>query len=172
MLGVQTVLNGGWAHREIFIPPKFLHNAWNLFLPKGSSSVLLSVMCYVIQGYSKDELIKLMFVEEQELYLTPFQFEQPIDDFDVESSVYKQTLDREKGIKKILERSGFSYPKNIEEFIYLFVHIGIIVEVNYQGSVFLDILIEPFPYPEESLTLTRKEMKVMLEHRQAMKERS
>lgn len=172
MLGVQTVLNGGWAHREIFIPPKFLHNAWNLFLPKGSSSVLLSVMCYVIRGYSKDELIKLMFVEERELYLTPFQFEQPTNDLEEDNDLYLQTLERETGIKKILERSGFSYPKNIEEFIYLFIHTGIILEVNYRGAVFLDILIEPFPYPEESLTLTKNELKVMLEHRQAMKESS
>jgi hypothetical protein len=165
MLGLQTVLNGGWEHDDIFIPPGFLRNAWNLFLPKGSSSVLLSVMCYVIQGYAKEELIESMIVEERELFLTPFCFESGQNSSQATPDTYQQTLARETEIKAILERSGFAYPKNIEEFIYLFIHIGIVFEVNYRGAVFLDIVVAPFPSPEEGLALTAAEKEEMVVQR-------
>lgn len=166
MVTIQSVLNGGWESDEIFLPPGFLRNSWNEYLPKGSFSVLLSVMCYVFQGYSKDELIKLMIVEERELFLTPFQFEEPKNCSAEERVLYSKNLAREVEIKQILERSGHTYPQNIEEFIYLFVHVGIVLEVNHQGDVFFDILIEPFPYPEDYLSIRDKQAQMKLQTRQ------
>lgn len=163
MLSVYTVLTRGWEAEDLFIPPGFFYNTWNLFLPKGSPSVLLSIMSYVIRHEPREELIRLMKIEESEQDLAPFQFDQPSADTD---SIYLRNLEREMGIKAILERSGYIYPKNVEEFIYLFIQIGILLEVNYRGLSFFDIITEPFPNPSEALDLTDQEINRMLQQRQ------
>lgn len=170
MLGVQTILNTGWKDERIYIPPGFIENAWNLFLPKGILSILLSVMTYVIRGYNKQEILKQMEIEEQQLALTPFSFQTaPMLLSDDEKQVYLQLLRRETGVRDILERSGYFYPTTVEEAIQLLISLGILLEVQKQDGVYYDVVLHPFPLPEERLILTEQEIEEMKRYRNSTK---
>jgi hypothetical protein len=170
MSGVQTILNTGWKDERIYVPPGFIENAWNLFLPKGILSILLSVMTYIIRGYNKQEILEQMKIEEKQLALTPFSFQTaPMLLADEEKQVYLQLLRRETGVRKILERSGFFYPATVEESIQLLVSLGILLEIEKQDGVYYDVVLHPFPLPEERLILTEQEMEEMNRYRNSQK---
>lgn len=171
MFGIQTVLSDGWDYKEkeLHVPCGFLRNAWNLFLPKGSVSVLLSTMSYILQGLSKTELMEQLKEEEMELKLIPFSFRFD-PERDINDNLFQSTLNREKRVRKVLIRSGLQYPKNIEEWVSLLIQVGIIIEVNYKGVLFLDMVLEPYPYPEQALKLTDHEIDNMINHRQLLAE--
>ncbi|SHE64143.1 hypothetical protein SAMN05444392_102177 [Seinonella peptonophila] len=163
MLGFQTILNTGWDHDDIYVPSGFLRNAWNLCLPKGTLSILLSVMSYVLQGLSKEELLEQMRREEKELHLSPFTFHLKNDGADGE------IIKRENEVRKLLERSGYEYPQNIESWLSLLVQVGILIEIRYKNRIFLDLVVEPYPVPEKILTFQDDELHFLLIHRESLK---
>ncbi|RAL25908.1 DUF6042 family protein [Thermoflavimicrobium daqui] len=156
----QIMLSQSGEVSNITLPASFLQNGWNLFLPKGTISIMLSVMTYILQGYSKAEILELMIMEEEELSLTPFNFTVPFTyKTEEEKQVYLTISRQEKRIYKVLERSGYTYPKTIQEWVELLIELKIIQEVIREEKIFLDIVIEPFPHPKEVLTLTTDELK-------------
>lgn len=172
MFGIQTILSAGWEHDELYVPPGFLRNAWNLFLPQGSLSVLLSTMSYILQGLSKEEVIEQMKEEEEELQLKPFSFSAEDLPGEWDEATYQEMLNREKEVRRVLERSSLQYPTTIQEWLDLLIQVGIIIEVHYKGKQYLDLVVEPYPFPEQALKLTKHELDNMIMHRQLLAESS
>ncbi|SEN06058.1 hypothetical protein SAMN05444955_105158 [Lihuaxuella thermophila] len=168
MFGVCTVLNGGWKEERVCVPDGFFRNGWNLLLPKGTCSVILSVMSYVIQGLDKAEILDSMKEEEERLCLTPFHFQIPHEfPTDEEKEWYMSLWQREKDVKQILERSGLSYPQTVTQWIHLLVRLGIFLEVRRKSADYFDLVIEPFPYPEEYLHLSGPELNWLYQQRKS-----
>lgn len=168
MFGVHTVMNGGWKEERIYVPPGFFRNGWNLFLPKGTCSLILSVMSYVIQEFNKTEIMDSMIEEEDRLCLTPFHFQISLEfSTDEERDCYMSLWQREKDVKQILERSGFSYPQSVSQWIHLLTRLGIFLEFRKKMVDYLDVVIEPFPYPEEYLHLSGHELNLLFRHRKS-----
>ncbi len=160
------MLSEGWNQEEITLPPYFIEKGWNLFLPKGTVSLLLSVITYILQGYNKHEIYELMELEEKELSLTPFDFTAPFAHKSEEArQVYLNIAKQESKIQSMLARSGLSYPQSVIDWIQLLIHLKIIHEVRQEDQVFLDVVIDPFPAPEEMLTLTVDERKKLEKYR-------
>ncbi|WP_044642408.1 DUF6042 family protein [Risungbinella massiliensis] len=143
------------------IPPDFFYNAWNLLLPQGTLSVLLSVMAYVRQGLDKEEIYEVMTEEADLLELHPFSFiATPAFQTPEEKHHYTQRLNRETEVRKVLELSGFRYPRNIQDSITLLIKFGILIEVelDQREKIYLDMILHPFPRPEEYLTLDEQKL--------------
>jgi hypothetical protein len=64
---------------------------------------------------------------------------------------------REQWCESILIRSDLTYPTSVQDMVQLLIDIGILIEVNHRETTYLDLILKPFPRPEESLLLTSKE---------------
>ncbi|WP_139203277.1 DUF6042 family protein [Thermoflavimicrobium dichotomicum] len=160
------MLSQSWDEGKVTLPPDFLQNGWNLFLPKGTISILLSVMTYILQGYTKEEILEWMKMEEKELSLSPFDFTLPfVCKSEEEKQAYLNIARQERKICKILERSGYAYPKTIDEWIELLIQLKIVQEVKMDEAIYLDVVLEPFPHPEDMLKLTPDERKKLEKYR-------
>jgi hypothetical protein len=129
------MLSEGWNQEEITLPPNFIEQGWNLFLPKGTVSLLLSVITYILQGYNKNEIYQLMEIEEKELSLSPFDFTAPFAHKSEEAKqVYLNIAKQESKIQNMLIRSGLSYPQSVVDWIQLLIHLKIIHRCS-NGSI-------------------------------------
>jgi hypothetical protein len=64
---------------------------------------------------------------------------------------------REQWCESILIRSDWTYPTTVQDMVQLLIDIGILIEVNHREKTYLDLILKPFPRPEESLLLTPEE---------------
>lgn len=168
MGSVRTLLTN---HRKIDehlqIPPAFLYHGWNLFLPQGTPSLMLSVMYYIIEGLNQKEIFQAMVNEAELLSLHPFSFLQTPDlSTEKEKAIYKEKFERETRIKQVLERSGYQYPKNVQDSLLLLIKLGIFiqVEIGEEKEIYLDMILEPFPRPEQRLVLHEEDYEVMKQY--------
>lgn len=151
---VQTILTTGWSEAPyVRVPAVFYEFGWNLYLPQGMNSVVLSVVTFIYQGYTKSEILQSMEEEAQRLAIQPFPLEQRQNTV---QSYYHLYL-RERWCESILVRSSLHYPTTIQEMIQLLIDIGILIEVKYREHTYLDLILQPFPRPEELLSLTEQE---------------
>jgi hypothetical protein len=152
---IQTILSTGWSEEYIQVPAVFFELGWNLYLPQGMNSVVLSVVTFIYQGYSKSEIFKFMEQEAKRLSIEPFPL----------AKAQKKRLNcthgdlylREQWCESILVRSSLAYPITITDMIQLLIDVGILIEVKYREITYLDLILKPFPRPEESLLLTSNE---------------
>lgn len=160
MFGVKTLLTKGWSEDSIFVPSGFFTYAWNLFLPHGTCSVLLSIMTFIIHGYTKTEIVELMKAEEKELSLLPFSFEIPKSfECEQEKERFFAIYERELAVRHVLHRSHFKYPKTMIQWIHLLIQVGILREVRKGGKIYLDMIVHPFPLPEDVLMMDELEVR-------------
>lgn len=153
---VVTLLTTVIKEEHLRIPPVFFYNAWNVLLPQGTLSVLLSIMAYIRQGLSKEEIYESMEEEADLLDLHPFSFITiPVSQTQEEKHFYTQRFNRESEVRKLLDLSGFRYPRNIQDTITLLIKLGILIEVelDHEEKTYLDMILHPFPKPEDYLTL-------------------
>jgi hypothetical protein len=154
---IQTILSSSWSERYIQVPAVFFDFGWNLYLPQGMNSVVLSVITYIFQGYSKEDIFLHMEEETERLELQPFPLAQGSDNF-YNPDEWHYLFLREQKCKTILVRSDLTYPTSIQDMIQLLIDLGILIEVNNREITYLDFILHPFPRPEESLNLTEEEI--------------
>jgi hypothetical protein len=150
---VQTILTSGWADTlYVRVPTVFYETGWNLYLPQGMNSIILSVATFIFQGYTKSEIFRSMEEEAQRLEIQPF----PLEQEELVKEHYPLYM-RERWCESILERASLRYPTTIHEMVQLLIDVGILIEVKYRELMYLDLILQPFPRPEELLLLTKKE---------------
>ncbi|WP_028775370.1 DUF6042 family protein [Shimazuella kribbensis] len=153
---IQTILSTGWSEEYVQVPAVFFEFGWNLYLPHGMNSVVLSVVTFIYQGYSKSEIFMFMEQEAQRLSIEPF----PLAEAQKKSlnhSHHNHLYLREQWCESILMRSSLTYPTTIQDMIQLLIDIGILIEISLRDIIYLDLILKPFPRPEESLLLTPNE---------------
>ncbi|MCH5583906.1 DUF6042 family protein [Shimazuella sp. AN120528] len=150
---IQTILSTGWSAEYIQVPAVFFEFGWNLYLPQGMNSVVLSVVAFIYQGYSKSEIFLYMEQEAEKLAIQPFPLAEA-----QKKQIHHHLFLREQWCESILVRSDLSYPTTVKEMIQLLIDIGILIEVKHREKTYLDLILKPFPRPEESLSLTPEEM--------------
>jgi hypothetical protein len=149
---IQTILSTGWSEEYIQVPEVFFEFGWNLYLPQGMNSVVLSVVAFIYQGYSKSEIFLYMEEEAEKLAIQPF----PLAEAQAKQIQHHLFL-REQWCESILIRSDLTYPTTVQDMVQLLIDIGILIEVNHREKTYLDLILKPFPRPEESLLLTPEE---------------
>lgn len=170
---MHTLLDVCRTERDMGIPPGFFRNGWNYFLPMGMCSLLLSVVKYITQGASEKEISEKTNQEASRLLYAPFNFQFPAKfNSDEEKSVFCKVLERETRVSTILERTGIGYPKCIRHGIDLLLYSGILLRVGRNNMTYLDVVIEPFPFPENVLHLTSGEKYQIMKSRQHIKQQT
>jgi hypothetical protein len=152
---IQTILSTGWPEEYVQVPAVFFDFGWNLYLPQGMNSVVLSVVTFIYQGYSKSEILLFMEKEAQKLSIEPFPL--AIEQGNHFLHQHKDLYLRERWCESILVRSSFTYPTTIQDMVQLLIDVGILIEVDYRKITYLDLILKPFPRPEDSLLLTPEE---------------
>lgn len=151
---IQTILSTGWSDEYIQVPEVFFEFGWNLYLPQGMNSVVLSVVAFIYQGYSKSEIFFYMEEEAEKLAIQPF----PLAQAQAQAEQIQHHLFlREQWCESILIRSDLAYPATVQDMVQLLIDIGILIEVNHREIIYLDLILKPFPRPEESLLLKPEE---------------
>ncbi|MXQ53654.1 DUF6042 family protein [Shimazuella alba] len=154
---IQTVLSTGWKQDYLQVPAVFFELGWNLYLPQGMNSVVLSVVTFIYQGYSKSEIFFYMEEEAKKLAMEPFPLDKIHKQELMSYHVHHELYLREQWCESILVRSSLRYPTTISDMVQLLIDIGILIEVNYREITYLDLILQPFPRPKESLVLTPEE---------------
>lgn len=149
---IQTILSTGWSDEYIQVPEVFFEFGWNLYLPQGMNSVVLSVVAFIYQGYSKSEIFFYMEQEAEKLAIQPFPLAQAQT-----KQIQHHLFLREQWCESILIRSDLTYPTTVQDMVQLLIDIGILIEVNHRETTYLDLILKPFPRPEESLLLKPEE---------------
>jgi hypothetical protein len=73
---------------------------------------------------------------------------------------------REIDLCSIYERSGYNYPKTVEELLDLIISFGLLQTIKHGNSTRLALIdTDCIPYPENVLTLTRREILILEEMR-------
>ncbi len=151
---VQTILSSGWTEAYICVPSVFFEAGWNYYLPQGINSVIFSVISFIIQGYTKLEILTQMEEEAEKLALYPFSL---VDKQDAHNDWYEQLYIREQNCETILMRIGLTYPMTVQDMVQLLIDLGILLEVKHRDVIYLDFILRPFPQPQDILQLTTEE---------------
>lgn len=162
---IQTVLSTGWTGEYIHVPAVFFEFGWNCYLPQGMHSVMWSVSSFIYQGYSKVDIFFYMKEEAEKLALEPYPIAQNRNIWYQSDQPIHSLFVREQRCEAILARSSLAYPTSIQEMVQLLIDIGILIEVKYRDTIYLDLILKPFPRPEESLIITPEEMVTMKKQR-------
>lgn len=155
---MHTLLGVCRTERDTGIPPGYFRNGWNFFLPMGMCSLLLSIVNYISYGFNEKEISEKTTHEALTLYYTPFNFQFPIRfSSEEEKSIFFKVLERETRVSAILERTGVGYPKCVRQAIDLLLYSGILLRMGKNNTMYLDAVIDPYPFPEDVLHLTPTE---------------
>ncbi|MGG0794379.1 DUF6042 family protein [Brevibacillus laterosporus] len=144
-------------------PSDFYGKGWGRYVPTALFLLVSFISVYSKQKKPREEMIQLIkqdvlpFNTKRNPLFFDFDAKRPTFKTGNEREEWLENFKRELRIKEIYERSGFKYPRTIEEGIDLLIAFGIVVEVDGR----LDVVIDPFPDPIEVLQLDRDELRVL-----------
>ncbi|MED1787401.1 DUF6042 family protein [Brevibacillus laterosporus] len=144
-------------------PNGFYNKGWGRYVPIAFPLLVSFISMYSVQKKSREEMIQLIkqdvlpFNTKRNPLFFDFDAKRPTFKTGNEREEWLENFKRELRIKEIYERSGFKYPRTIEEGIDLLIAFGIVVEVDGR----LDVVIDPFPDPCEVLCLDQEEIRIL-----------
>ncbi|MCR8982906.1 DUF6042 family protein [Brevibacillus laterosporus] len=144
-------------------PNGFYNKGWGRYVPIAFPLLVSFISMYSVQKKSREEMTQLIkldvltFNTKRNPLFFDFDAKRPTFKTGNEREEWLENFKRELRIKEIFERSGFKYPRTIEEGIDLLIAFGIVVEVGGR----LDVVIDPFPDPSDVLQLDRDELRVL-----------
>lgn len=155
MTDTQTVLSILAADPEeeyISLPPGLFDHFWLRYIPEATFSMLQPILLKIPEKASKEEIIA--YIKERfEAANKPVAFDFDSSDFqsEEERKEYELVRSREQKIRSVLEQNNLPYPSTVEESVQLLLRLGILVETEQDGKTVLDMVVDPFPKPQDVL---------------------
>ncbi|MGG1554092.1 DUF6042 family protein [Paenibacillus ferrarius] len=135
------------ATGQCVIPNQFYESGWGQWLPMPNVLSLPYISHYIASGLNKKEII--LQLEQKDKINTFINFTAPCPPHMSSKEQDENELlhVREAEIKRRLEANHYNYPQNILDVINLYISLGLVHEIDDEGtSGMIDLLIRPLPH--------------------------
>lgn len=143
---------------ETPVPSNIYHIGWGRNLLLGGV-VFLYYLCYMAtqkiplnQGIEK---FRSMHPDHEVIF--DFSYSYP----EMDKEEYEFNKKNAERMKESYEKSGYFYPKTLEDLADLFVKLGLAIESEIEGEKAIIPILSPLPKPQDILKLDDNELKIV-----------
>ncbi|MGQ7887559.1 DUF6042 family protein [Paenibacillus sp. WC2504] len=134
---------------KCIMPQSLYDYGWISCLPIVNIITLPQISNCIALEYTKDQIIDFLINNNDRGLFWKFHETKPNLNSLREVNEFNLYFTREQNLRLRLENNNLFYPQNMQEVINLFIRLGFIIEIlDNQRNVLLDLIIHPFPRPE------------------------
>jgi hypothetical protein len=136
----------------------YWENGWSYFLGSHGFWYLTQIIDHIYEGLTAEETIIAMEVLDEikagkGVDSTWFDFNKTEFKDDKDRELYMEELEIESERKKVLEQSGYYYPRSVRQMVDLLERFNIVHRIPNQskGCEYFDVVLSPFPHVKDYL---------------------